>query len=309
MTEESEPLNVRVLLTPEQRELIRQATGEEVSALEWTPQFLEQFLAPAGRDAQGDAGGMAYVSLDADRSVMRVREMEKGHPKWTAFPRTEVRMRQEFSRAPVHARSFTRPLQRCALATCQGTCCYAGVLLNDESAAVLQRIAEEEAEFFQEIGLRLPDRVVVDAPSNGEGPPKKTAVTPRPFSTQVAGFPPHFEDTACVFLLPDARCGLQMLSEARGQHPWSYKPIPCWLHPITLSQEPQGAIVLEAEADVRSDSREFVTGAFCGRTSPCGRPAYEVLDEELGFLGQILGRDLVGEIAAGLPTASKEDRR
>ena len=42
----------------------------------------------------------------------------------------------------------------------------------------------------------------------------------------------------------------------------------------------------------------FISCTFCGRTSEGGRPAVEVLKPELEFLGQLLDRDLISELAA-----------
>jgi hypothetical protein len=44
----------------------------------------------------------------------------------------------------------------------------------------------------------------------------------------------------------------------------------------------------------------FVAATHCGRTEQQGPPAYEVLREELDFLGRIVGRDLYGEIVAAV---------
>jgi hypothetical protein len=219
----------------------------------------------------------------------------------TAFPREELRLRHSHADAPVAAATFDRPLARCDLGHCRGMCCYDGIFLEPEVAAMLPRLARDEAAFFAGLGLRLPDQVVVDGEWRGQVRGPKTAVAPRPLSQTVPGFPRHFHDTACVFATADGRCGLQLLSVARGRHPWFYKPFGCWLHPITLWYEGRACIGVE---DERTDSCRlpgydgFLTATFCGQTAPSGRPAREVLREELAFLGAILQRELTA--ACGL---------
>jgi hypothetical protein len=221
----------------------------------------------------------------------------------TAYAEEEADLRRRMDGARVDAASFQRPLARCEISTCRGMCCYDGVYVNRRSAAVIERAATTHAKFFAGLGLRLPDRVIV----KGRWPWKpgglKTAVAQRAFSRTVTGFPPHFSDTACVFLTGDGLCALQLLSAHLGRHPWYYKPVKCWMHPITLEGEARAVLLLH---DASTDPYRvpgydgFVSQIFCGRTRPGGAPASAVLAEELTFLSRIVGRDLVAE-AAGAP--------
>ncbi len=213
----------------------------------------------------------------------------------TAFPQTEAALRRRLERAAVRADAFRLPLARCSLASCRGMCCYDGIYLSDEEARVVAALAREEAAFFRDRGLDLPERVVVDGSWEGVVSGKKTAVRPRPFSRLVEDFPPHFHDTACVFLLEDGRCGLQVLSEARGRHPWHCKPTGCWLHPVCTDA---GVGLHDAATDPHRlpGYDGFASRTFCGRRAPGGRPAGEVLRDELVFLGRIVGRDFAGEV-------------
>jgi hypothetical protein len=194
-------------------------------------------------------------------------------------------------------------------------CCYDGVYVNDEEAAVIEEVARQEADFLRELGLNLGERVIVDGEWEGMVSGKKTALVPHAFSQQVPGFPAHFKDTACVFHMDDGRCGLQVLSEARGHHPWYFKPFTCWLHPISLSPGEEGqeaVIVVESEATdpYRFPGYDgFVEQTLCGRTAPCGRPAREVLAEEIALLGAITGRDLAGELRTSDAAPTREAER
>jgi hypothetical protein len=221
----------------------------------------------------------------------------------TAYPDDEASLRRRMNGGPVDTGSFQRLVARCEISTCRGMCCYDGVYVSPESAAVIEQVTTEHAGFFAGLDLRLPDRVTVE----GDWPWKrgglKTAVKHRAFSKTVNGFPPHFTDTACVFLTGDGRCSLQLLSVHLGRHPWYYKPMKCWMHPVTLEGESRAVLLLHNE---RTDPYRFpgydgfVSQIFCGRTCPGGAPAAAVLAEELTFLSRIVGRDVLAE-AAGAP--------
>ncbi len=223
----------------------------------------------------------------------------------TAYPDDEAALRSRVAGGRVDAESFRRPVARCEISTCRGMCCYDGVYLSRESAVVIERLAKEYAEFFAGLGLRLPERVTVEGDWSWKRGGLKTAVASRPLSRTVEGFPPHFNNTACVFLTEDGRCSLQLLSTPLARHPWYYKPVKCWMHPITLEGEERAVLLLHSD---RSDPYRFpgydgfVSRIFCGRTCSGGAPAAVVLSEELTFLSRIVGRDLAVE-AAGTPAS------
>jgi hypothetical protein len=210
----------------------------------------------------------------------------------TAFPQEEAKLRRELAAAPVAHQTLRIPLARCDLARCGGMCCYDGIYVEDEAAGVLQGLAQSERSFFQSLGLDLPEQVIVNGAWRGRVVGPKTAVVPHPFSKTVAGYPGHFENTACAFLVPDGRCSLQVLAQARGKHKWYYKPFGCWLHPLTPVYRGRPQVGLEnAQTDSCAfpDYPGFVSATFCGRECPGGEPAAIVLSEELAFVHKIVG--------------------
>jgi hypothetical protein len=223
-------------------------------------------------------------------------------PPLTAYPATESALRAAMADAPLDHESFERPLSRCALERCHGTCCSEGVYLNAEVAATVRNLLRREAETFRSLGMERPEEAVVEELAYGARS-VRTALKPKPFRALVPDYPAHFPETACAFLLGGARCALQVAAQARGLHPWHYKPLACWLHPVSISPE---GIRLHARA---SDpyGGGWTSETHCGRTEPCGRPAREVLRAELEFLGGILGRDLLA--ADGVPTPARDARR
>ncbi len=189
--------------------------------------------------------------------------------------------------------SFTRKLARCELSRCRGMCCYDGAYVDEDTGRVLEELAVDRAADFRDMGLDLPERVLEKDRWRPSGlvTDYRTALKPFPFAAIVDGYPAHFRQTACVFHLEDGRCGLQVLAEQDGRHPWFYKPMPCWLHPIAVSET--GVTVHDEETDpYRFPWYDgYVTRTFCGRTCAEGSAAGEVLSEELALLRRILARD------------------
>src|SRR5262249_21058344 len=152
-------------------------------------------------------------------------------PHVTAFSKSEDKLREQYGDTKLRRREFTRKLTRCEL-SCKGMCCYGGVSVDKDTAEVVQQLATERKSDFKKMGLDLPENVV--APTEWHGVVGNiTALKPRSWSS-VKDYPNHFDETACVFLMDDARCGLQVLSEIDGKHPWYYKPFSCWLLPIKI---------------------------------------------------------------------------
>jgi hypothetical protein len=218
----------------------------------------------------------------------------------TAFEKSEAKLREQFGSAKLNPAEFQRKISRCSLATCRGMCCYFGVSVDDDTAEVLQQLSIDRASEFREMGLTLPELVVVSTEWHGLVG-RTTARKPFPFRSLISDYPAHFAETACVFLLDDGRCGLQVLAETDGKHPWYYKPFGCWLFPI---KRYRGEIHLY---DYSTDPFRFpyydgfIGYTHCGRTTVCGQPASEVLQAELQFLGKLLDRDLVSELKDSAP--------
>ena len=222
--------------------------------------------------------------------------------EFTAFQETAAYVRQLLEHAVVDFRAFQRKISRCDLADCHGTCCHDGVFLNRDEAPLIRELARTQREALLEFGCELPERPVVFGKSEFASGPK-TATKPAPMRKLVRDYPAHFEETQCVFLTPDARCGLQLLAESEGRHPWFFKPFTCWIHPISIEREPGGGTRLTlhdqtTDPQHRTGYEGFVSRTGCGRDEVCGQPAFQVLSDELKTLGDLAGRDFLGEIQA-----------
>jgi hypothetical protein len=224
----------------------------------------------------------------------------------TAFKASQNSLQKKLSSARINSGEFQRKLTRCSLATCHGTCCYDGASVDPETGEQVQKLANERRSDFAAMGLNLPETVVETSEWNGVTG-TKTSVRPFPFRSLVRDYPTHFNETACVFLLNDGRCGLQLLSEQDGKHRWYYKPFTCWLQPIKLSQSAIRLYDENTDPNRLPNYDGFVIRTHCGRTETCGRPAVEVLHEELAFLGKLLDRDLLAELAPKEGDASENN--
>ena len=222
--------------------------------------------------------------------------MQRLDDSLTAFSKSAAILKEQYAAANFQFNEFQRKITRCSLSTCRGMCCYGGVKVDDETAAVLQRLAIERASDFRDMGLSLPE-LVVEATEWRGAPGNITVLKPFPFRELVREYPKHFDETACVFLLDDSRCGLQVLGELDGKHPWYYKPFSCWLLPIKIYDGEVHLFDYDSDPFRFPDYDGFISRIFCGRTEECGHPAAIALQPELEFLGRLLDRDLVAELS------------
>jgi hypothetical protein len=213
---------------------------------------------------------------------------------------TEENVLSRFKNAKIDGAAFTQCLSTCELKTCLGMCCYDGVYVEAEEEEFLRNIANRRRKAFGALGVNLPEDVVVDGFWPGMQKARKTAVRPFPFSRSVGGYPAHFADTSCVFRAEGGQCGLQLLATSDDVEPWSYKPTPCWLHPISVTAAQITLFNTATDRFSRGSYSGYASRTFCGKICDGGDVAYKVLEPELQRLGRHLGRDLLSEIAAQL---------
>lgn len=160
-----------------------------------------------------------------------------------------------------------RPVRPCARGECRSECCGEGVwvFLSEKQAILLHAAAiaphlaperRDPAAWFD--GLAEPE---TDHPAGGTT--DGTAVIPDPA---------HPSRESCVFLRPDARCGLQVAAIEDGDHPWRYKPYWCILHPLVFDRH----VLTMAD-----DSSVARAGGHCSRPDPESvRPLYRTYEPE-----------------------------
>lgn len=171
-------------------------------------------------------------------------------------------------------------LRRCDLAACEAVCCHDGAWLTDDDEKRLRLAIRAAPEVFS--GL---PRVKVVTAGAGVDRGRKTAVRPHVYRQR----PAHFTDTRCVFADPAGRCTLQLAAVQLGEHPWAYKPLACWLHPLRLTAGADGEPALlppalpGADPDAAPGYPGYATFTPCGRHEPDAPPWTDTLADEIAY--------------------------
>jgi len=219
----------------------------------------------------------------------------------TQFKETASGLARQLLVASVDHQAFESLIRACELVRCKGTCCYDGVYLSDEEAELVQRTVETHRDVIESYGINTES--VIESARGGAA--KKT-VTRTVTTTELADdFPEHFAKTRCVFLDDQSRCGLQRLAMDRGESPWLYKPLTCWIHPIVIlpavGERTRPLITLvspDNDPQKKQGYPGYASCTHCGRPDDDGKSAKDVLQGELRMLGELCDRDFVGELNA-----------
>ena len=110
---------------------------------------------------------------------------------------------------------------------CESKCCYDGVYLLDDEIPKIQSFVDDNRDYFR----FLPEKYIVPGDWESLSQYQKTEKIPHEYAC--ADFPAHFTKTRCVFALEDGRCSLQARAIELFMHPWKYKPMACWVFPLT----------------------------------------------------------------------------
>lgn len=181
-------------------------------------------------------------------------------------------------------------LKTCDVRQCEAMCCYDGAyLLEGEEAFLAELLAKVPA-----LGESIPAQFAVDGYWNGELFGRKTAT--RAHDYRNPDYPAHFARTRCVFADDSGFCRLESFARERGQHPWTFKPAICWLHPL---QEENGEAVAPVASEAEDPYRQpgypgYASFTACGRHRDDGRPWREALRGEIGYLRSARQLPLLG---------------
>jgi hypothetical protein len=171
-------------------------------------------------------------------------------------------------------------LKTCDVRHCEAMCCYDGAYLLDGEEGFLTELLEKAPQ----LRAGLPEVVVVDGYWNGERLGRKTATRPQQYRNPE--YPAHFARTRCVFSDDVGYCRLESFARARGQHPWTFKPAVCWLHPLQDDGGTPGAPVASASEDPYRGPGYPGYSPFtqCGRSCADGLHWKQALRGEIAYL-------------------------
>ncbi len=164
-------------------------------------------------------------------------------------------------------------LERCGWPACEAACCYGGAWLDEAEVADLRQQATRLAPHLPPHAADPRDWL------DGRREPDRHSLTGFVLHTRVVEAPGHYQDTACVFLRADHKCGLQVAGEASGQGGWRFKPFYCILHPLDLDEA--GHITLDADEALLAEEP-----GSCLRAAAKPQRVDEIFAEELGYFGR-----------------------
>lgn len=166
-------------------------------------------------------------------------------------------------------------LQRCDISACEALCCHDGAYIEPKDERRIVAAMERWPDFFRDV----PEDPIVEENWRGMGAGRKTATRPWRYRREI---PAHFPATRCVFAEDNGFCSLESVARAHGLHPWTFKPVTCFMFPLTEDDPVKGpAAPGEDPFDLGSSYPGYATMVDCGQHRPDGRPWGEVLREEL----------------------------
>jgi hypothetical protein len=172
-------------------------------------------------------------------------------------------------------------LHYCDIKECEGICCSDGAFVLPEEEVMIHKVVKKYPEHFK----YLPKKYIGDS-SWGDVDGRKTATRPYQYQNK----PAHFANTRCAFAEKDGKCGLQTLAVKLGKHKWEYKPMGCWLFP--LSSDEKGLIApprtkREDPNNLGRDYPGFSTHTPCGTHSAKGKVWWIALKEEVSLYREL----------------------
>ncbi|HMU43649.1 MAG TPA: DUF3109 family protein [Ignavibacteriaceae bacterium] len=142
---------------------------------------------------------------------------------------------------------------------CSGECCNYGVYTDSKEAENLLSIKDKIIPLLDESQSKNVSEWF-EAPEKDEDFESGIAV-----GTQII-------NDKCTFLDKSGLCTLQKLALLEGEHPWKYKPLYCYLFPLTIFE---GALTIDDEHIDRLKT--------CNKNNELHTTIFEACKEELHF--------------------------
>lgn len=176
-------------------------------------------------------------------------------------------------------------VRRCGDIPCAGACCTDGVWLRDGEASRILEWAE---------------KIKACIPEDRHDESKWFEQGKEEMGTVSVADPMRPGDTCCVFLQPDRKCALQVVSKANNLGWPGIKPFYCALYPLYTEND----TLLVDHKTPRN-----VKGAMCRRGNPPKQVVYKLFKEEISLaLGEDGYRELC-EMAEARASAKKSAKK
>jgi Fe-S-cluster containining protein len=163
--------------------------------------------------------------------------------------------------------------------SCEAFCCYDGAYIHEEEEKRIKAFVREHRDKFP----HLPEEFIVDGNWRNLVSGRKTATKPHTYRKE--GYPAHFEQTRCVFVLPNNECSLQRVATDLDYHPWKVKPRTCWMFPIRKGVNGEiKAPPKQNEPDdyyVDETYPGYIKYLPCGNDTKSGVEWYKILKQEI----------------------------
>jgi len=177
-----------------------------------------------------------------------------------------------------------KKFKECDIKKCEAVCCYDGAYLTNEDEDKIHRAVKENPDFFK----TLPTEYITDGNWENTVTGRKTAVKDHQYKNEIA---PHFNQTRCVFTDDKGLCLLQSLAILQNLHPWSYKPMTCWMFPLDKDKDGNLIPPPSRENDpcnISDDYPGFTSFTPCGSHNPKGKHWQKALKKEIAYAKQSL---------------------
>jgi hypothetical protein len=175
-----------------------------------------------------------------------------------------------------------KAVRKCSELTCLAACCSDGVWLRDDEAPRI---------------LEWADAIKSCLPPDRHDESKWFEQGKEEMGTIPVNDPVRPNDTCCVFLQPDRKCSLQVVSRANNLGWPGIKPFYCTLYPLYTEEN---TLLLDNVTHLN------VKSAMCRAEKPLRQEIYKLFPEEITL---VLGKDGYQELCKKAEALNKPTRK
>lgn len=186
--------------------------------------------------------------------------------------------------------SFSKKYRTCDASTCQQLCCAVGGFVSEDELQQINGLIRNREKAGD---VEITESLITEGFSDKTL--KQTALKDTHYRNEDVDF-----HQCCVFKQDNGYCGLQSLAISKKLHPWTYKPIDCWLFPVVFikKNDHHELSVFGPDSGILYDEQwgRYPEYGSCLKPDKEGTQGYKLLENELKGLSELLERDVYGEI-------------